>query len=99
MARLDAGVALDDRVDRVEAFAEIAGDQHFAAAEAQHERGGSVLHAEGAVQSGHDDSFCSYSVGQVTKEYHNYCINPQVLYKFPVQKRNCGFFANTPTMP
>jgi hypothetical protein len=35
VARLDAGVALDDGVDGVEALAEIARDQEFATAEAQ----------------------------------------------------------------
>ena len=54
VARLDAGVALDDRVDRVETLAEVARDEHFAAAQAQHERGRCVLHAEVAVKSGHD---------------------------------------------
>jgi hypothetical protein len=30
------------------------------------------------------DSFVSVNVGRVATEYHNYCINPQVLYKNPV---------------
>ena len=55
MARLDAGIALDDRVDRIEALAEVTGYQNFAAAEAQHERCWCVFHAERAVQGGHDD--------------------------------------------
>jgi hypothetical protein len=55
MARFDAGIAFDDRIDRVEALAEVTGYQNFAAAEAQHERSGSVFHAKRAVQGGHDD--------------------------------------------
>ena len=54
MAWLDAGIAFDDRVDRVETLAEITRDQHFATAEAHHERGWGVFHTEGAVQCGHD---------------------------------------------
>jgi hypothetical protein len=37
VARLDAGVAFDDRVDGVEALAEITRHQHFAATDAQQE--------------------------------------------------------------
>ena len=54
VAWLNAGIALDQRIDRVEALAEVTRDQHFTAAEAQHERGGCVLHAKIAVQGGHD---------------------------------------------
>ena len=53
VARLDTGVALDDRVDRVEAFAEVTGDQNFAASDAHKKRCRSVFQAERVVQSGH----------------------------------------------
>ena len=54
MARFNAGIAFDERVDCIEALAEITRDQHFATAEAHHERGWGVFHTEGAVQSGND---------------------------------------------
>ena len=68
VARLDAGVALDDGIDSVEAFAEVARDQHFPTAKAQHERGWCVFHAEIAVQCGHDKILF---VGLASKRFKN----------------------------
>ena len=67
VARLDAGIALDDRVDRVEALAEIARHQDLAATKAQQERRRSIFKAEGAVQSGHDDPFIELGYVSVGK--------------------------------
>src|SRR5437764_15457150 len=91
MAGLDAGVALDDWIDGVEALAEVARYDDLATTEADQERLRCVFQAEGAVQSSHDDPFFSSSVGQVATEYHNHCINLQVLYKNPVRMSDVVF--------
>ena len=84
VARLDAGIAFDDRVDRVVALAEVTRDQHFAAAQAQHEGGWSVLHAEVAVKCGHGEiPFVGFALikrfqnSTTTVQIHSYCTNNQ----------------------
>src|SRR6476469_5554573 len=57
VARHDAGIEFDDRVDCIEALAEITGDENLAEAEADQERSRCVFKAKRAVQSSHDDPF------------------------------------------
>ena len=64
MTRLNARIAFDNRVDRVEAFAEVTGNQDFTASDAHKKRCRSVFQAERVVQSGHRRFPCLNYVGQ-----------------------------------